>query len=283
MPLLCPPRPWVRVVRVNGPDASRPPLDLARLEQLAPAWTEVEVVEATPSTNVVVAEQAAAGGAEGLVVVAEHQTAGRGRLDRSWMTPPRAALTFSVLLRPQVADERWPWLPLLAGVAAVDAIEDAGGPPCALKWPNDVMYDGRKLAGLLVERVATPSGPAAVLGVGLNVSTTPEELPVPGADSLAGVGWSGLDRTLLLVQLLDALGRRLRRWTREAGDPGRGLLEDYQARCETVGRRVRVHLPSGADIVGTATGVAGDGGLVVDAGAGAVTVSAGDVVHVRPA
>jgi BirA family transcriptional regulator, biotin operon repressor / biotin---[acetyl-CoA-carboxylase] ligase len=243
----------------------------------------IEVVDETPSTNALVAARATAGAAEGLVVVAEHQTSGRGRLDRTWVTPPRAALTFSVLLRPRVPDVRWPWIPLLAGISVVDAVEDAGGPPCALKWPNDVMYDGRKLAGLLVERLETPTGPAAVLGVGLNVSTAEEELPVPGAGSLATAGWPGLDRALLLVRILEVLGKRLRRWSGDSGDPMRGLLEDYEARCETVGRSVRVHLPSGEELVGPAVGIADDGGLLVQAAQGVVVVSAGDVVHVRPA
>ena len=243
----------------------------------------MEVVAQAPSTNALVAARAQDGAPHGLVVVADHQTAGRGRLDRSWVTPAGAALTFSVLLRPEVPDHRWPWLPLLAGVAVVDAVEDAGGPACALKWPNDVTYGGRKLAGLLVERVETPTGPAAVLGIGLNVSTTDVELPVPGAASLATAGWPGLDRVPLLVGILDVLGRRLGRWAGDGGDPGRGLLEDYRARCETVGRPVQVHLPSGDRLVGTAVGVAMDGGLVVEDGRSRIVVSAGDVVHVRPA
>ena len=266
---------------MTSPDASRPSLDRALLQARAPAWTSVEVVDQASSTNALVASRAAAGAPEGLVVVADHQTAGRGRLDRTWVTPPGAALTFSVLLRPQVADERWPWLPLLAGVALVDAVEDAGGPPCVLKWPNDLLYDDRKLAGLLVERVASPQGPAAVLGIGLNVSTSEAELPVPGAGSLATAGWPGLDRSRLLVAILDVLGRRLRRWVRDAGDPRRGLLEDYSARCGTVGRQVRVELPAGETLVGVATGIGEDGGLLVDAGDRTVPVSAGDVIHVR--
>lgn len=263
---------------MSAPGDSRPPLDRQRLD--APAWTSVEVVEESPSTNAVVADRARAGAPEGLVVVAEHQTAGRGRLDRSWVTPPRAALTFSVLLRPRVPDHRWPWLPLLAGVAVVEAIEAAGGPSCALKWPNDVMYDGAKLAGLLVERVESPTGPAAVLGVGLNVSTTAEELPVPGAGSLATAGWDA-DRTELLVTILDVLGRRVRAWAGASGDEA--LRVDYTARCDTVGRSVRVHLPSGRDVVGTAVGIGPDGALQVEGPDGPVDLSAGDVVHVRPA
>ncbi len=242
----------------------------------------MEVLAESLSTNAVVAARARAGAPEGLVVVAEHQTAGRGRLERAWVTPPRAALTFSVLLRPEVPDQRWPWLPLLVGVAVVDAVEDAGGPACALKWPNDVVYDDLKLAGLLVERVESPTGPAAVVGVGLNVSTTAEELPVPGAASLATLGWTGLDRAALLVVILDALGRRYRAWVRGGGEARTGLREAYAARCATVGRAVRVHLPSGQDVVGTAVGVAEDGALEVETGSGRRALSAGDVVHVRP-
>ena len=268
---------------MTSPGGGRPFLDPGAPAASSPAWTTVEVVAEAPSTNAIVAARAKEGAAEGLVVVADHQTAGRGRLDRSWVTPPGAALTFSVLLRPTVADERWPWLPLLAGVAVVEALEDVGGPVCRLKWPNDVMHDGRKLAGLLVERVETPAGPAAVLGVGLNVSTTLEELPVPGAGSLATAGWPGMDRGAILVRVLEVLGRRLRRWARDAGDAERGLREDYVTRCETVGQQVRVHLPSGGELVGTATGVAVDGGLRVTDGSRTLTVSAGDVVHVRPA
>ncbi len=240
------------------------------------------MVGSTPSTNAVVAERARAGEPEGLVVVAEHQTAGRGRLDRAWVTPPLSALTFSVLLRPGVPADRWPWLPLLAGTAVVEGLEEAGGPACSLKWPNDVTYDGLKLAGLLVERVETPGGPAAVLGIGLNVSTRRDELPVATAGSLVTAGMPDPDRTALLGHLLAALGRAHDHWVTAGGDPGQGLADTYTERCETIGQSVRVHLPSGSELLGTAVGIAQDGGLQVDDGTGVVTVSAGDVVHVRP-
>jgi BirA family biotin operon repressor/biotin-[acetyl-CoA-carboxylase] ligase len=174
-------------------------------------------------------------------------------------------------------------LPLLAGTAVVDGIGAAGGPRCALKWPNDVMHDGRKLAGLLVERVESPAGPAAVLGIGLNVTTQPHELPVPTAGSLVTAGMPDPDRTGLLLHVLAALERTYREWVGAAGDPARGLAASYAEHCETLGRTVRVHLPSGKELVGTATGIAGDGGLRVDTGRDVVTVSAGDVIHVRPA
>jgi BirA family biotin operon repressor/biotin-[acetyl-CoA-carboxylase] ligase len=262
---------------------SRPPLDLARLGTAATPWPRVEVVTATASTNADVAERARRGEPSGLVLVAEHQTAGRGRLDRGWETPARAALTFSVLLRPDgVPDRRWPWLPVVAGLAVVEGVEAAGGPACGLKWPNDVLHDGLKTAGILVERIETPRGPAAVLGVGLNVSTTRDELPVPTATSLALAGATGLDRTSLLLEVLAALRRRYDGWRRSGGQPGRDLLEEYRRRCVTLGQSVRVHLPSGVVLEGTAVDLDADGALVVESRGQRASVSAGDVVHVRP-
>src|SRR6185436_16421062 len=124
---------------------------------------------------------------EGLVVVAEHQTAGRGRLDRTWQTPARAALTVSVLLRPRTAAGDWPWFPLLAGCAAALALRRLGA-LVELKWPNDVLLGDAKLAGILTERVDTAPEPALVLGIGINVGMTSDELPVETATSLAVAG-----------------------------------------------------------------------------------------------
>ncbi len=271
-------------MRVTDAGSSRPPLDLARLTGAGTPWRTVEVVAAAASTNADVAVRAGLGEPEGLVLVAEHQTAGRGRLDRAWETPARAALTFSVLLRPTgVPDRRWPWLPLLAGLAVVEGVVAAGGPECGLKWPNDVLHDGLKVAGILVERHQTPQGAAAVLGIGLNVSTGPAELPVPTATSLAVAGAPGLDRTALLLALLAALRRRYDAWSRAAGDPAGGLLDDYRRRCVTLDRSVRVHLPSGDTLEGAAVGLDPDGALVVESAGRRRTVSAGDVVHVRSA
>jgi BirA family transcriptional regulator, biotin operon repressor / biotin---[acetyl-CoA-carboxylase] ligase len=266
-------------VSLNQP--SRPPLDAQLPAELSPPWT-VEVLDRSPSTNAVVAERARAGESEGLVVVAEHQTAGRGRLDRTWETPERAALTFSVLLRPAVPDRSWPWLPLLAGLAVADGIIAAGGPPCELKWPNDVMYDGLKLAGLLVERVDTTHGPAAVLGIGLNVTTLRHELPVETATSLLLTGMLTADRSRLLSEVLLALDARYVAWRDADGDASRGLAQEYQHRCDTVGREVEVQLPTGERVHGTAVGVGAGGPLVVETSTGRIELSAGDVVHVRP-
>ncbi|WP_372728704.1 biotin--[acetyl-CoA-carboxylase] ligase [Nocardioides sp.] len=255
--------------------SARPPLDASRLA--AADLGRVEVVAEAASTNALVADRARVGEPEGLVVVAEHQTSGRGRLDRTWQTPDRAALTFSVLLRPKAAPAAWPWLPLLAGYAVGRALEEVGL-RAGLKWPNDVLLDDLKVAGILTELVETPDGPAAVVGIGLNVSTTAEELPVDTATSLALAGATGLDRTDLLATLLRTLHTEYAAW--QAGN-GAELRAAYTRACVSLGRQVRVDLPSGEVLSGTAVGIDPDGRLRVRTGTGEVSVGAGDVVHAR--
>jgi BirA family biotin operon repressor/biotin-[acetyl-CoA-carboxylase] ligase len=253
--------------------SARLPLDPGRLAT-PPDWS-VEVVETTPSTNALVIDRARSGGAgEGLVVVAEHQTAGRGRLDRTWETPARAALTMSVLLVPRVAPAEWPWLPLLVGYAAGRALRQLGA-PTSLKWPNDVLIGDQKVGGILTERVDTPAGAAVVAGVGLNVDQSREELPFEGATSLALEGVV-VDRTDLLSSLLRSLRTEYDAFSR--GEVT-ALRTAYAASCATVGREVRVELPAGRTLSGEATGIDEGGRLLVDTGAGVVPVSAGDVVH----
>jgi BirA family biotin operon repressor/biotin-[acetyl-CoA-carboxylase] ligase len=271
---------------------TRPHLDPEPLAALAPMW-RVGVVDTSPSTHLALAAQARSGEAgPGTVLVAEHQTAGRGRLDRTWTTPSRAALTVSLVVEPTMSDEDWPWLPLLLGTSVVAGIRAAGGPDCGLKWPNDVMAESGdaggdtadgpdlKLGGLLAERVEPGGGgePLAVLSFGLNVTTTPEELPVPTATSLTGLGWSTPDRTALLVAILGALDDRLEGWASDAD----ALRGEYAEVCVTVGRQVRVERPASAPLEGRAVEVARDGSLVVDTGDRHARVNAGDVVHVRP-
>ena len=269
---------------MTSPGLSRPPLEISAVaDRLADSRWSVELLAASPSTNAAAAARVRAGAAEGLVVVADHQTAGRGRLDRRWVTPPRSALTMSAVLTPDdVPVARWSWLPLLTGVAVVEGVRRACGLRCALKWPNDVLLDGAKLAGILVERVEGPVGAAAVVGVGINVSTTRDELPVDTATSLHLAGAGEVDRTDLLAQVLAALGEEYDSWRAAAGDT-RALRSSYLAVCDTVGREVRVHLPDGRDLAGRAVDIDPDGRLAVDTGAaGTVVLGAGDVVHVRP-
>lgn len=249
-------------------DLDRPPLRLRSLQRaLAPDGWRVEVLSQTASTNAVVAERARAGEAGGLVVVAEAQTAGRGRLDRSWLSPPRAGLTFSVLVRPELPAAQWPWLPLWTGLAVAAALRDRAEVDAVLKWPNDVLIGERKVCGVLAE---VPEAGAAVLGIGLNVTTGAEELPHAQATSLRLEQAATTDRDTVLRAVLRALIRVL-------ADPEQARA-DYRALCRTVGRGVRVELPGDRAVQGTAEGVDDDGRLVVEGQA----YGAGDVVHLRP-
>ena len=261
--------------------APRPSLGPVSLSEAGALWGPVEILPRSPSTNQVVADRARAGAREGLVVVAEHQTAGRGRLDRTWVTPPRAALTLSALLTPTaVPAKRWPWLPLLTGVAVAKAVRRLGGVP-ALKWPNDVLMADRKLAGILVERVERPdrAGGAAVVGIGMNVSTTAEELPAT-ATSLLLEGIAA-DRDLVLTALLEELAGLYESWRDTGGEPG-PLRAAYLAVSGTVGTRVRVELPGGTRLVGEAVDIDEGGRLVVAEHGRRHRLAAGDVVHLRP-
>jgi BirA family biotin operon repressor/biotin-[acetyl-CoA-carboxylase] ligase len=261
-------------------DLSRPRLSAPRLQQALAGdlWRHIGVVEATVSTNADVVEAARGGEPEGLVLVAEQQTAGRGRLGRQWESPPRAGLTFSVLLRPSLDPAQLSLLPLIAGLATVEALLAVGGVDAMLKWPNDVLVDGFKLGGVLVEI----AGGAAVVGIGINVSTREEELPVETATSLLLCG-GVTDREPLLKELLRALARRYSAW-RWSGDPG-SVLPAYRERCETIGREVEIELPGGEMVRGTATDVDDTGRLVVvDAESGQQQAwLVGDVTHVRKA
>lgn len=244
-------------------------------------WS-VHRVATTGSTNADVAAAARSGAAEGYAVVAGHQSAGRGRLDRRWEAPPGTALAMSFLLRPDgVPVTRWSWLPLLAGVVVVDAVAAAAGASAVLKWPNDVLLGGGKLSGVLAERAETPSGPAVVLGIGVNVTQTPDQLP-PGGASLAPYG---APADVVLDAVGDRLAARYGAWRSAGGDPAAsGLAEDYAGRCDTIGREVRAELPGGEAVVGRATGVDDAGRLLIAplTGGDPVAVGAGDVVHLRP-
>lgn len=259
----------------------RPPLDAAALRTalIVPdsLWTEVVVTESTGSTNADAAAAARQGAAEGTVFTTHVQTSGRGRLDRAWDSPPGSGIALSVVLRPTgVPAARWVWLSLLVGLAVDAAVRDLGV-ASELKWPNDVLVDGRKLAGILLERVETPTGPAAVVGVGLNVSMTREELPVPHATSLALENAASVDRTVVLRSMLRTLEALYRAWVQAEGDPTSGIRDAYLRRCVTVGSAVRVLMPDGSERTGTADSVDEHGRLVVDG----QPVSAGDVTHVR--
>jgi BirA family biotin operon repressor/biotin-[acetyl-CoA-carboxylase] ligase len=248
-------------------DLDRPPLRPAALTRaLAPDGWRVEVMDQATSTNAVVAERVRSGEAAGLVVVAEEQSAGRGRLDRVWVSPPRAGLTFSLLLRPASPPAEWPWLPLLAGLAVARALRSRAGVPAVLKWPNDVLVGGRKVCGLLAEAVAG----GLVVGIGLNVTTRAGELPHPEATSLQMEGARTTDRDTLLRAVL--------REVTEVMSDVAAAKAAYRELCSTVGALVRIELPGDLSVEGLADAVDDDGRLVVEG----VAYGVGDVVHLRP-
>lgn len=252
------------------------PIDVTRLAALAPGF-DVVVTTETASTNADLAAAARAGAAEWTVHTTDHQAAGRGRMDRSFTMPPLTGIAVSTLVRPvEVPPARWPWLPLTTGLAVLDTVRRVGV-EAALKWPNDVLVaDRRKLCGILVERVETADGPAAVLGVGLNVALTVNDLPVERATSLLLEDAATTDRTEVLAMLLGDLRRRIGQWRDPAA--AMGLAADYTRACSTVGRRVRIERGDGTFVEGAATEVDPYGCLVVDG----VAWSAGDVTHLRP-
>jgi len=265
---------------VNLP-SPRAPLDLTALQEAAgPGWT-VRLHEAAGSTNAL----AAAAPERGLVLVADHQTSGRGRLGRAWVTPPGAALTFSAVVDPVVDDEWWPLVPLVAGYAVARTVRGS------VKWPNDVLLGEHKVCGVLVERVQVRAHggekPLAVVGIGINVDQTEDELPVTTATSLA-LATGPADRTELFGDVL----RELRRCLGTLAASPHTFVAGYRALCTTLERDVRVDLPDGSVLEGRATEIDDHGRLVVSppwdgtpAEPGPVTgvaVAAGDVVHVRP-
>ncbi len=263
-------------------DLGRPPLAVAPLRRAlvrpGSGWTSVTVVRETGSTNADLARGASSGecGA-GAVLVAESQVSGRGRLAREWVSPPRAGLTFSALVAPGVPVQRWGWLPLLAGMAVADGLLAASELDTRLKWPNDVLADELKLAGILCERVDVAEGPLAVVGVGINVTTSRAELSGLAATSVVGAGGDPSDRQSILVAVLRALRRRIVDFASGA-EPS----PDYRAACSTLGRDVRIDRPSGRSLHGRAESIDADARLVVVGADGARTaVTAGDVVHVR--
>ncbi|MFI0784635.1 biotin--[acetyl-CoA-carboxylase] ligase [Streptomyces lydicus] len=268
-------------------DLGRPPLNATALRRAlvrpGSLWTSLDVVPVTGSTNTDLAERSSKDTAEGAVLVAEEQSAGRGRLDRTWSAPPRSGLFFSVYLTPRAPVARWGWLPLLAGVATATALARTAGVDTALKWPNDLLVtvDGaeRKAGGILAER--TEGG--VVVGIGLNVTLTADELPVPTAGSLALAGARTTDRDPLLRAVLRSLEHWYGEWQTADGDPGAsGLQAAYAAGCATLGREVRAELPGDTSLTGEAVAIDGDGRLVLATGEGVQQpVGAGDIIHLR--
>jgi BirA family biotin operon repressor/biotin-[acetyl-CoA-carboxylase] ligase len=241
---------------------------------------DIHRLDEVDSTNSYVRDLARRGAPAGLVAVADHQTAGRGRLDRSWESPPGANLLASVLLRPGCGAGDMHLVTGAVALAGADACREAAGVEPALKWPNDLLLQGAKLAGVLAEAEFDGSSLSAVIvGIGINVAWPGP--PEAGGTCLDDVRRSAqpVDRRILLDRLLEALAPRCA--LLEGAEGRRALAEEVRLHCATLGQRVRVIL-AGEELIGRAAAIDQAGRLVVETAAGPRAVSAGDVVHLRP-
>jgi BirA family transcriptional regulator, biotin operon repressor / biotin---[acetyl-CoA-carboxylase] ligase len=265
-------------------DSLRVPLDAAVLRDglvgAGRSWRQLDVVSETGSTNADLIARAEGGDdIDGSVLLAEYQNAGRGRHGRKWSAPPRAQIALSVgVAAASVPRTGWGWLPLATGVAVADALAAVAGVEAGLKWPNDVLVNGGKLAGILAE-VAAPTS-VIVLGLGLNVTLTADEAPDPVATSLMMLGSTAIDRNTLARKILGELALRIDAW-RTAGGADPALVADYQRYSLTLGSRVHATLPGDREVVGTALAVDETGRLCVDTGGETLAISAGDITHLR--
>jgi len=254
-------------------------MDLAATRGVA---SRLEVLPAIGSTNAALSERAADAVAwpHLSMLLTDTQTAGRGRLDRSWTAPPGSSLAVSVLLRRLPADPgARGWISLAAGLAMAEAVaEQLPDRRVAVKWPNDVLVEGRKICGILAQAVRD----AVIVGTGVNTSMTAAQLPVPTATSFAALGVV-VDEDRLLSVYLRELDGRISDLVQAGDAVASGLHAAVSARCATIGADVRVTLPGERMLVGTAVAVDPAGRLVVLSAGQHVAVSAGDVVHVRPA
>lgn len=237
-------------------------------------------LDVVDSTNTYVRDRARRGAPAGLVAVADHQTAGRGRLDRRWESPPGANLLASVLLRPGCGAEHVHLCAGAVALAGADACGEVAGVEPVLKWPNDLLFEGAKLAGVLAEAEFAGSDLSAVIvGIGINVAWPgPVEAGGTCLDDVA-VAAKPVDRRALLEHLLAALEPRCELLQDAVGREE--LADQVRKRCATLGERVRVTL-AGEELLGRADSIDDAGRLVVETASGTRPVSAGDVVHLRP-
>ncbi len=259
-------------VTSSPPDAGR----IAAMLPAATLWRSVAVIETTGSTNADLAARARAGEGEGVVLVSMEQTAGRGRLDRQWASPRGTSISMSLLLTPQPEFAQWGWLSLLAGMAVSSAVAElAGGAGVSLKWPNDVLIRGRKVCGILSERIEHPDGARAVVGIGINVDLAADQLPVPTATSLTLEGLP-TDQSRIVAGVLTHFERHYRSWQLRGN-----LRAEYEARCASVGTQLTVILDGDRRVSGTGRGVDEWGRLQVTTATGIETFAVGDVVHAK--
>lgn len=250
--------------------------DAIRQGLVGTMFSAVTVVPETGSTNADLAAEARAGAEAGRALLSAYQHSGRGRFTRAWEAPPETAVATSVLVEPHRELREWGWLSLLVGVAVVDGIVESTGLPAVLKWPNDVQIHGKKVCGILSERVAVEGRELAVLGWGMNVALTEDQLPVPTATSLRLEG-SDVAASDLAAAVLRSLSTWFQRW-----DAGESVVEGYRERCGTLGLDVAVHVGAAEPVRGRAIDIDPDGCLVVATATEVRSFAAGDVVHLRP-
>ena len=240
----------------------------------------IQRLDSIDSTNLEALRQAKAGAPEGLCIVAREQTKGRGRLDRSWQSPPDAGLYMSLILRPKFAMTAWPLLTLMAALAVCDSLMKACELRADIKWPNDLYVNDRKLCGILAETVETALGPAAVVGIGINLSSEIVPLVQVEATSVESETGRRPDSDLVLNSLLNSMAERYD-LLRSATGCEHIIREWCEHSSFAMGRRVRVTLSDEA-FEGTTRGLESDGALRVETAGGKMKiVRAGDVTAVR--
>src|ERR1043165_5867810 len=234
--------------------------------------------DSLPSTNTELARRASEGAAEGLVILSEEQTAGRGRLQRVWSSPKGAGLYFSILLRPTIPQNYWPLITFMAALAVGDALREACGVETDIKWPNDLLSGERKICGILAEAIDTPAGRAVILGIGINLTQNafPPEL-ANVATSVSDATGGHIERETILAALLSALSR----WYALLNEPEKIVAAWCSRSSYASGKLVQVS--NGDDVwQGTTCGVERDGALRLGTANGEIKlVRAGDVYSVR--
>lgn len=238
--------------------------------------------ESVTSTNSEIARLAAEGAEEGLGVVADEQTAGRGRLQRSWSSPKGAGLYFSILLRPRIAVDRWPLITFVAALATSDALLEGGTVQTDIKWPNDLLASERKICGILAEAIETPTGRAVVVGIGINLTNNafPQDL-LGVATSVAQESGRQPERETILAALLGALAR----WYSLLHEPdgAEKIIAAWASRSSYASDKL-VQVTNGDEVLrGITRGIENDGALRLETAQGIQLIRAGDVTSVRPA
>ncbi len=245
--------------------------------------TQILRFEALPSTNLEASRRAIDGAAEGVCVLAREQTAGRGRLQRNWLSPKDAGLYFSIILRPEFDQSIWPLLTLMAAVAAHDALLDACCLETDIKWPNDILVNDKKLCGILAETVETSVGRSVVVGIGINLTKNSFPSEFDGiATSIEVAAGQKPELEIVLAALVRSLGSCYETLQQRGGS--KEIVRQWGARSSYgEGKRIRVMECSG-NLVGTTRGLECDGALRLETDDGEIRiVRAGDVGAVRPA